>query len=342
MKEDERRNCGMDRIVAHYLDGIELGEPTTVGRIGLVPLFNTTVAVSIPYIALRTALEGGVFLIEESHESGTVGQIKVTNKGASPVLLLDGEELAGAKQNRVLNTTILVPANRTIPIPVSCTEQGRWSYVSTRFEESLSVAPPRVRRSNQYAVAESLRVSGRFAGNQSEVWSRVQEISDEAAVHSSTSAMRDVFKERLPALDEVTSKFPVRANQIGLVAVADDEVMGFDVVTRPEVYELLHVKLVRSYVLDASLRRETTAQQGDVMRCARDFIQSTPNCSESRHESVGLGYDYRYIGTGIVGSALAHKTDMIHCAFFRVPPEERQSSVQDDLSSHGRRRGFRM
>ena len=192
----------MDSIVAGYLGSIEMGDVTTVGRIGLVPLFNGT-KVSTPYIALKTALERGTLLVEEAHESGTVGRLKVTNTGALPVLLLDGEELAGAKQNRVLNTTILVPANGKTLIPVSCTEQGRWSYVSSRFEESLSVAPPRLRRSNQSAVAESLRVSGQFAGNQSEVWSRVQEISDEAAVHSSTSAMRDVFRERLPALDEV-------------------------------------------------------------------------------------------------------------------------------------------
>jgi len=331
----------MDEIVAGYLAGIEMGDTTTIGRMGLVPLFNAT-EVSTPYIALKTALEEGSLLIEESHESGTVGQLKVTNKGAVPVLLLDGEELAGAKQNRVLNTAILVPANGQIFIPVSCTEQGRWSYVSPRFEESLSVAPPRMRRSNQAAVTDSVRMSGRFAGDQAEVWSRVHEISEEAAVHSSTSAMRDVFKERLPALDEVTGKFPVGARQIGLLAVIDDEVMGLDVVTRPEVYELLHVKLVRSYVLDASLRRDAPVHERDVAKLARGFLDSAQKTSESRHESVGLGYDYRYTGPDVVGSALAYKADMIHCAFFRIPPEERQTHVHDNISSHTRRRGYRM
>ncbi len=331
----------MDNTVAGYLASIEMGDVTTVGRIGLVPLFNGT-KVSTPYIALKTALERGTLIVEEVHESGTVGRLKVTNTGALPVLLLDGEELAGAKQNRVLNTTILVPANGKTLIPVSCTEQGRWSYVSSRFEESLSVAPPRVRRSNQSAVAESLRVSGQFAGNQSEVWSRVQEISDEAAVHSSTSAMRDVFRERLPALDEVTGKFPVTAKQIGLVAVVDDLVMGLDIVSRPEVYELLHIKLVRSYVLDASLRRAAAVHDRDLVKLARDFLDSTGSTSESRHDSVGLGYDYRYTGTDVVGSALTYESDLIHSAFFRVPPEERQLNVHDNLSSHTRRRGFRM
>ena len=54
--------------------------------------------------------------------------LKVINKSEVMVLILDGEELVGAKQNRIVNTTILIPAKETVLIPVSCVEQGRWSY----------------------------------------------------------------------------------------------------------------------------------------------------------------------------------------------------------------------
>ena len=96
----------MDKIVSEYLAGVRLGEPAAIGRVGLVPLFNET-ETNTPYVALKTALELGTLLVEESHKSGTVGQLRVTNKGDVPVLLLDGEELAGAKQNRVLNLSLI-------------------------------------------------------------------------------------------------------------------------------------------------------------------------------------------------------------------------------------------
>jgi hypothetical protein len=49
-------------------------------------------------------------------------QHMVVNRANKPVLLIDGEELAGAKQNRVLNTSILIKEVSETKIPVSCTE----------------------------------------------------------------------------------------------------------------------------------------------------------------------------------------------------------------------------
>ncbi|NUQ65067.1 MAG: hypothetical protein HUU20_21595 [Pirellulales bacterium] len=40
------------------------------------------------------------------------------------MLFLDGEELAGAKQNRILNASLLVGAKSNIKIPVSCAPRG--------------------------------------------------------------------------------------------------------------------------------------------------------------------------------------------------------------------------
>ena len=78
-------------------------------------------------------------------QAGSVPFLKVANRADRPLLPLDGEELLGAKQNRILNTTVRVAAHTEVTIPVSCVEQGRWGYRGRQLspgDASLS-DPPR-------------------------------------------------------------------------------------------------------------------------------------------------------------------------------------------------------
>ena len=79
------------------------------------------------------ALALGTVQIGETSEAGRVPELRVLNHGDRAVFLLDGEELIGAKQNRVLNLSILVPPHSESTIPVSCVESGRWSRRSAHF-----------------------------------------------------------------------------------------------------------------------------------------------------------------------------------------------------------------
>ena len=82
---------------------------------------------------LEEALEQKCARVNEVSQSGSVPELKFTNDCERPVLLMDGEELVGAKQNRILNLTVLAPAGKTIIIPVSCVEAGRWQARSAEF-----------------------------------------------------------------------------------------------------------------------------------------------------------------------------------------------------------------
>src|SRR5512139_403742 len=95
----------MDQIVVSFLSELELGELKDFNNMAIIPLFSSTNS-SPQYLSLGEAVGKGLLTVTEVSQSGTVPELKVVNKGDLPVLLLDGEELAGAKQNRVLNTTI--------------------------------------------------------------------------------------------------------------------------------------------------------------------------------------------------------------------------------------------
>ena len=92
--------------VIDAIGGMTFGPETRFEHLTLVPIFGGDDR-HPDYLTLDEALAEGSAEVTEVSGAGQVSQLKVVVKGAVPVLLLDGEELAGAKQNRVLNLTIL-------------------------------------------------------------------------------------------------------------------------------------------------------------------------------------------------------------------------------------------
>lgn len=113
----------------------QLGDPVEHRGIVITPLFPVCDSVA-SYITLDEALPRGL-TISETSDAGSVPELAVINPLDVSVLLYDGEELVGAKQNRILNVSVLVGAGARLPIPVSCVEQGRWARSSTDFDFAL-------------------------------------------------------------------------------------------------------------------------------------------------------------------------------------------------------------
>ena len=146
----------MDQIIVNFLSKLELGDLQTFNNIAIIQLFSS-VNHSPQYLSLGEAMGKGFLTVTEVSQGGAVPEIKVMNKTSFPVLLLDGEELAGAKQNRVLNTTILLMENSETIIPVSCTEHGRWDYATPAFEESGNIMSHRIRAKKASSVHRTLK-----------------------------------------------------------------------------------------------------------------------------------------------------------------------------------------
>ena len=328
----------MDVVVRGFVDSLVLGEAMRLDGFTVLPLYSGMEG-TLNYIALQTAIEARAVKVEEIGASGSVGDLLVTNSGECLVLAVDGEELAGAKQNRILNTSVLLERNTKTVIPVSCTEQGRWSYTSVEFRSSNSFAPPRIRENAKRAVNQALENNRGFRTNQGEVWDHVSRLAANAGVHSPTGALDDVVKSRLPELDRMLAALPARPGQCGLIAIANGHVLGFDVVSRPAVYIHLHDRLLRSYLLETSTE-STSSPFLEPTTAAAEFLQNAASAEEHTFKSVGLGVDHRYSRRGIVGSALSYEGQLVHAAFFHVPPEE-ATNWTPGLRDYRYRRDFR-
>jgi hypothetical protein len=123
----------MEQFINQYIGGLKLGREQSFKNLTVFALLSDYAA-NLDYLTLDEALAEDLIEVMEVSQGGSVPELKVLNKSDRMVLILDGEELVGAKQNRIVNTTILIAANTTTLIPVSCVEQGRWSYRSDKFQ----------------------------------------------------------------------------------------------------------------------------------------------------------------------------------------------------------------
>ena len=137
------------------------------------------------YYNLSNTLEKGNAEITEVSESGNVPKILFKNRADKPILLVDGEELVGCKQNRVLNLSVLAPESKDTEIPVSCVEQGRWSSSSRNFHASDNFEFADLKAAKMCSVSASMERSSRAESDQSAVWSSMQ--SNQISSNSSTS-----------------------------------------------------------------------------------------------------------------------------------------------------------
>ncbi len=304
----------MNEATLRRVKGLSFGEAQSHEGLTVLPLILQEEE-GPEYLTLSEALASQQLTVSEVSASGRVPELQVENKGSKPVLILDGEELMGAKQNRVLNTTVLIKEHCVTVVPVSCTEHGRWSYTSPEFSDSGVVMASVVRVNKLRSVSASLSMTGRASSDQGQVWEDIDAMCGELDAEAPTGAMRDVFESRSDDLKAYTSAFPRTDGQHGLLASVNGRVVGLDVVSRASAYTHLHDKLVKSYAMEALLSAKAkpaavTAESVEI------FLARVLATTESTFPSIGYGTDCRYSGEEACGSALVHDGVCIHAAFF--------------------------
>ena len=168
------------------------------------------------------------------------------------------------------------------------------------------------------------------------MWRDIDHQAEAAAVESPTRAMADIYAAKEKELDDCLDAFSHVPNQKGLLVFVNGKVVGFDLISRAAAYEVLHPKLVKSYVMDALLQKKSdhrTATLDD----ARAFVKETQSCSQKKFKSAGLGWDVRFEGGTLVGSSLVHDETAVHTAFFRA----QNATSNGPMANYSRRAEYR-
>lgn len=306
-------------IIQDTLNSASVGEGTTFKNLTIFPLVVGE-KVEKEYLTLDEALAAGTAKVTEVSDSGSVPELNFFNEGDLSILLLDGEELVGAKQNRVLNLSILAPAHKAITIPVSCVEQGRWSHQSDQFHSEDRVMFSRGRSNKAASVSRSMASGGSRRSDQSEVWQDISAKSVRFRVASPTDSMSDVYEDRKFSIDEFLSAFNSVDCQVGAIFGIDGAVGGVDLFDSPDTFEKLKSKLVRSYALDA-IETPTKEKKETTKKEALSFIDILSSSQSKEFPAVGLGKDLRFESEMISGGALVSDGRVVHLGAFPITAE---------------------
>ena len=286
---------------------IQLGEPVSHRGVIVAPLFPRRTPAAA-YVTLDEALPLG-FSVTEVDEAGLVPELAVHNPLDRNVLLYDGEELLGAKQNRILNVTVLVAAGSNTAIPVSCVEEGRWSARSAAFGSASHAAPPDLRRRKGERLSADPLALG---AAQHEVWDAVRETAELHGAYSNTMAQADTYRTREADLASLRGAFPLQPGQSGAL-LATGDALCLDYVSQPNSFARLYPKLLDGYLLDALGKFDEEPRDG-----LSEFLAAVDAAPRSHGPSAGLGEDVRLVAETVLGSGLELDGELIQlCAFTR-------------------------
>ena len=304
-------------IIFETLRSTELGDSIVFQNMEMFPLIAES-DTEFEYDTLDEALKAGTARITETSDSGTVPELNFLNEGEKPVFLMDGEELVGAKQNRVLNLSIMAPAGKTITIPVSCVEAGRWAHSSDEFRSGDRAQYASARASKSRSVSGNIRASRQARSDQPEVWADISAKSMRMESASPTGAMSAMYEKSSVDLESFVEKFKGVDEQLGFIFLIDGVVAGLDLFDTPETLRKLMPKLVKSYALDAldTHARRLKASGHEELDSAEKFIGSVKEARMAAFPSVGMGEDYRPPNGSVTGGALVIEGTLIHLGVF--------------------------
>jgi hypothetical protein len=229
---------------------VRVGTPLGHEALTVFPLFTET-AGGIDYLLSDEAIAGGSVTVEEIGEAGSVPNLLVDNQADFLVLFLEGEELRGAKQNRVLNTSVLTAAKSRTTIPVSCVEQGRWRYLSRHFGSGGSHASSKLRHVLKKSVSRSAQEGHGHGSDQGEVWKEVGRQMESLGSFSATGAMADTYEAHQGRLAEYRDRLKYVEGATGLAVAVSGKLVSVDLFDKSSTCRKVWDRLLTGVVMDA-------------------------------------------------------------------------------------------
>lgn len=290
----------------------ELLESVKYKNVEVIPIKSDSFG-SKDFLTLKKGYEMGLVEIKEL-ENATVNTVLCKNDAVVPLLLIDSDEITGAMQNRIINDSLLVPAQTSLKIPVSCTEHGRWHY-KRDYQENESFKPSLYTAHNS-GRERKLRASYENRDYQGDVWDSISIFEDRNEYRSATSALNDSYENTKEKQNDYLKYFEIKDGQNGAIFIVNGEFKGLELFYNPSIYREYHEKICRSYIIEAIVGENDETDFID----RKEIMSILDNISDAEFKSVksvGLGENLKFSNNKGVGSGLVYENEIIHMSYLK-------------------------
>ena len=290
-----------------------ISEPLKIGNLAIFGISSPTNGKE-QYLCLPEALEKKLVEIREVSEEGSVNDLSLKNHSSKTLLCVEGEMLNGCKQQRVLNTSVLVPPFTKITIPVSCVEAGRWSWKSNRFSSTEEMYFAKGRANMRNSVFYHSRNYGSKYSNQNKVWEDVDEKLEKMDAYSQTSSVNQAYFSKKERINKIVKLFQIEKNDIGIIYGIGNKIIGGDFFYNNHVFNVYFPKIIRSICLDAF---EKKAMRSNLSKKDAQMLLNLVHLADfEKHKAVSTGEEFRANDQLLIATGLFHKKVSCHFSAF--------------------------
>lgn len=273
----------------------------------------------LTYKSLKYVVSKGEAQVTEISEAGSVPEVKIINKSNEFILIPQGEHLEGAKQNRMVNTSILIEPNSEVIIPVSCIERGRWVHISPDFTPAEEMVAYKLRKVVDTDVAKNLKRQRGFRSDQSSVWYYIDKDFEKDGLHSETRSYSYYMKEKLNRERMYDfSSYELPSNINGVAVFINDKLISFEFFSDKNYFAEIKSRLLRAVFVEALDHPLKTNLQTDNKFIFMSKIGELLDLEQIHQKSIGVGEDFKILNENknINASFLVHNDEVIHMVSF--------------------------
>ena len=265
------------------------------------------------YLSFSEAIAKNQVQISEVNKEGLLTKLSVSNKSSDNIIILNGELIIGTqiRQDRIVDSTVLIPGYATVLINTFCGEQYRWS--------------PRL-SSNKISTSESLYFSSGRANNaadintklskQCRIWSEISEKISDFNVKSFTNSVDQIYKKKKVNVEEIVNFFKIPTEAVGVALGINHQLVNIDIFSNNCMLQIYLPKIIRSIALDSfkKISKKSYLKKKDVHRFLRQIHQA--NKQKRKVVEGSLGEELQFNSESVAGSILYHKEQTVHFSAF--------------------------